>query len=334
MSSLLTAVILAAGKGTRMKSAKAKVLHEVFFRPMIHHVLDAVGRTDISRSILIVGHQQEKVIEITKKYPATPVTQKEQLGTGHAVLVSEQECEGASQVLILYGDTPLIQSDRLEAMIAQHMQTNATVTLMTTRLDTPFGYGRIIKDTHGSIQRIVEQKDASPEEQHITEINTGIYMVQKDFLFQALKQVGTDNRQREIYLTDIIALAVGAGLQVQEFFHPKAIDVLGVNSRVELAEAHRELQMRRNHELMVAGNTLLNPENITISPNVTLEGDSVIHAGVHITGNSVIARGCTIAPGAIIHDCRIGRGVTVGAHAVLTNCTIGNGEEIAPLTHK
>lgn len=334
MSQSITAVILAAGKGTRMKSSRAKVLHEVFFQPMVHHVLDAVNKTAVNKSVLIVGHQKEKVLEATKKYTLTPVVQEEQLGTGHAVLVAEKECEGADLVLILCGDTPLIKSESLEAMIAQHLGNHADITLMTTRLDNPFGYGRIIKDGEGNINRIVEQKDASPEEQQVQDINVGIYLVERQFLFDTLKQVGTDNSQGEVYLTDIIALGVDNCKLVQNFLHPVPIDVLGVNSRVELAQAQQVLQQRRNEDLMMAGNTLLSPESIVIAPSVSLGGDCLIDAGVHITGKSAIGKRSSIATGAVIDDCQIGDGARIGAHAVLEHCHVKKNEQVAPLTHR
>lgn len=334
MSSLLTAVILAAGKGTRMKSAKAKVLHRVFFRPMIHYVLDAVNNTSVNNTVLVIGHQKDQVRRSIEEYSLNLVVQEQQLGTGHAVQVAEAQCNAADHVLILYGDTPLIRSESLEEMIAQHQQNKAVISLMTTNLDDPFGYGRVIKNSDGNILRIVEQKDADAQEQKIETINTGIYLVQKDFLFDALKRVDTNNSQGEIYLTDIIALAVEAGHQVYEYAHPEAKDVLGVNSRIEQAEAHQELLLRRNHKLMLDGITMLSPESTVITPEVSLGGDCVIHAGVHIYGKSVIGSDCIIGPGVIMNNCRVGDGVKIGAHAVLEHCALNAGASVAPLTYR
>ena len=203
----ISAVILAAGKGTRMKSEKAKVLHELFFKPMLHHVLDTVAATDIQQTAVIVGHQRERVLaslqDAPTPYAFTPVVQEEQLGTGHAVLCAEAACGSSDLVMILCGDTPLIRPETLQAMIDRHKDSKGLLTLMTTELDDPFGYGRIITDTDGGVVAIVEQKDASAEQRAIQEINAGIYLVDAEFLFSSLRQVGTDNSQGEVYLTDI-----------------------------------------------------------------------------------------------------------------------------------
>ena len=249
MTQSIIAVILAAGKGTRMKSARAKVLHEVFFRPMIHHVAEAVLKTVITRCAVVVGHQSHKVLNSLAAYPIIPVVQEEQRGTGHAVLCAEAACGEAEHVMILCGDTPLIQAATLQAMISAHQQQQATLTLMTTLLDQPFGYGRILSDDQGKIQAIIEEKDASEEQRQIREINAGIYLVDRKFLFHALRQIGTNNSQGEVYLTDIVAIANREGLAVQEFVHLPALDILGVNSRVELAQAHAALQGRHNRGL-------------------------------------------------------------------------------------
>jgi bifunctional UDP-N-acetylglucosamine pyrophosphorylase/glucosamine-1-phosphate N-acetyltransferase len=172
----ITAVILAAGKGTRMKSDKAKVLHELFFKPMLHHVLDTVQQAGIDEVAIIVGHQKKQVLESLNGYTFSPVFQEEQLGTGHAVLCAEAACQNAELVMILCGDTPLIRPETLQEMINLHLDSGARLTLMTTLLDNPFGYGRIISDKNGRILKIVEQKDATLEQQAVSEINAGIYL--------------------------------------------------------------------------------------------------------------------------------------------------------------
>ncbi|WP_456387359.1 bifunctional UDP-N-acetylglucosamine diphosphorylase/glucosamine-1-phosphate N-acetyltransferase GlmU [Desulfolithobacter sp.] len=328
----ILAIILAAGKGTRMKSDRAKVLHEVFYRPMLHHVLDSVTTAGIQNIAVIVGHQREAVISSLSSYQVTPIVQEEQLGTGHAVLCGKKHCDRAELVMILCGDTPLIQPKTLRAMVDTHLQSDATVTLMTTRLDDPFGYGRIITDTDGTIVEIVEQKDATPEQRRITEINAGIYLADREFLFKALRQVGTDNSQGEVYLTDIIGICRHQGKKVQTFLHPLAIDVLGVNSRVELALAHRELQMRRNRELMLSGVTMYGPETISIAPGIEIGSDTVIQPGVQVTGRSEIGSGCILHAGVMIHDAILDDHAVIGAHSVLQNCRIEESEHIPPLT--
>ncbi len=334
MTPTITAVILAAGKGTRMKSNRAKVLHQVFFKPMVHHVLDAVAGSGVGHAALIIGHQKNAVLETLKGYDCVTVEQKEQLGTGHAVLCAEEMCSNSEHVLILNGDTPLIESHTLKAMIDQHLQSKAAITLTTTRLENPFGYGRIVQDAKGAVTAIVEQKDANSEQLQIKEINAGMYLVERAFLFEALKQVGTDNSQGEVYLTDIVSIAVNHGRAVERFVHSSPVDVLGVNSRVELAQAHAELQMRYNRTLMLAGVTMLGPENIVVSPGCSIGADCVLESGVSVTGGSQIGEGCILNRGAVINSCTLGGEVVVGANAVLENCSIDSHEHIPPLLHR
>ena len=332
----ISAIILAAGKGTRMKSDRAKVLHELFFKPMLHHVLDTVTAADIQQTAVIIGHQREQVLaslqNASPPYEFTPVVQEEQLGTGHAVLCAESACASSDLVMILCGDTPLIRPETLQAMIDRHQEGNAVLTLMTTVQDDPFGYGRIITDAEGGIRAIVEQKDATDEQRAIREINAGIYLVEREFLFSSLRQVGTDNSQGEVYLTDIVSIATQQGLRAEKFTHTPAIDVLGVNSRAELAQAHQELQLRHNRELMLNGVTMYGPEHILLSPDCRLGRDAVLHPGVHITGSSEIGCQVHIAPGAVLHNCQVGDRAVIGANAVLSNCIILEGERIPPLT--
>lgn len=327
----LTVLILAAGKGTRMKSVRAKVLHEVFHVPMIHHVLHAVLPLKPTRNIVIVGHQQDEVRKVLKDFPVEFVTQENQLGTGHAVLATERVLAGAEgAVMIVCGDTPLIRTGTLQEMRRQHLGRQATLTLMTTELDNPTNYGRILDDGKGGISRIVEEKDASPEQKTIREINAGIYCVDKTFLFQALHQVGTDNSQGEMYLTDIVALAVKAGHRVERFVTPAAQDVLGVNSRVELAAAHREIQQRRNIDLMLQGVSMHNPETVTVSAESTVGRDSLLMAGVQILGNSRVGESCRVEPGVILNDCKVGDNVRIGPYSCIEGCTIPAGTVIEP----
>ncbi len=334
----ISAVILAAGKGTRMKSDKAKVLHELFFKPMLHHVLDTVCATDVGHLAVIVGHQRERVLasltEAPVSYNFTPVLQEEQLGTGHAVLCAESACMSADLVMILCGDTPLIRPETLQAMIDQHLANKSVLSLMTTVLDNPFGYGRIISNPEGGVLEIVEQKDANAEQRAIQEVNAGIYLVDREFLFSSLQQVGTDNSQGEVYLTDIVSIAGEQGLQVEKFVHTPAIDVLGVNSRVELAQAHTELQLRHNREVMLSGVSMYGPASILIAPNCQIGQDTVLHTGVQMSGASLIGKEVEIASGAVLHNCQIGDKAIIGANSVLRGCTVQEDEQVAPLTSR
>lgn len=334
MNPCITAVVLAAGKGTRMKSSRAKVLHEVFFRPMILHVLTALNEAAISKCAIVVGHQRQEVLNVLDGFSCTPVIQEEQLGTGHAVLCAESICAAAELVMILCGDTPLIQAASLKAMIAIHQQKQAALTLMTTRLDQPFGYGRILSDNQGEVLGIVEEKDASEAQRNICEINAGIYLVNKKFLFSALRQVDTDNSQGEVYLTDIVAIANRQGLVVQKFMHPQAVDVLGVNSRVELAQAHATLQQRHNRSLMLAGVTLYSPETTLIAPDCSLGQDCVIEGNVRISGRSTLGKHCRISSGVVLDNCHLGDDVSIGANSCLAQCSLADSTQVAPLTFR
>lgn len=331
--STLSTIILAAGKGTRMKSAKAKVLHEVFFQPMIHLVLKTVEPLQTKQSIVVVGHQKEAVEMVLQGFDVTCAEQKEQNGTGHAVLCAEpfmSDLDG--DVMILYGDSPLLLTQHLAEMYQLHRRNDSVLTVMTTWFADPSNYGRIIIDNSGNVIEIVEEKDATEEQRAITEINVGIYCVEAKFLFEALKQVTTDNSQGEIYLTDIVAIAVKNGYTVRRYEHPDANHVLGVNSRAELAQAHMEIQARRNAELMASGITLLNPATTQIAPTVAIEPDSIVGPQVTITGTSLIASGCVIEAGVFMHNAVIGNNAHIGANSVLKNCSVRAGEEISALS--
>jgi bifunctional UDP-N-acetylglucosamine pyrophosphorylase/glucosamine-1-phosphate N-acetyltransferase len=319
----LSVIVLAAGKGTRMKSEKAKVLHEALFVPMIHHVLTAALVLEPARTVVIVGHQQNRVKEALAGFDVDFAVQREQLGTGHAVLVSAG-CfdDSPGDILILCGDTPLIKGSSLQEMLAEHRQDSRDLTLLTTMLDNPENYGRIICDERGHVRQIVEQKDANPEQLKIQEINGGIYCVDKQFLFSALEKVGTDNNQGEVYLTDIVSIGVDSGMRVGRYVARDPVEVLGVNSRLELAQAQIELQRRRNSALMAAGVTIYSPDTVRISGETIVENDTIIEPGVVISGKSLIGCGCTIRQGAILENCRIEGGVEIGPYSHLSNQTI------------
>ncbi|MEN8231885.1 MAG: sugar phosphate nucleotidyltransferase [Thermodesulfobacteriota bacterium] len=243
----ISGLVLAAGLGTRMKSSRAKVLHEVLSKPMILHVMDTIKALDLDRTYIIVGHQKEKVAELVRGYQAECIVQEKQLGTGHAVLCAEKELqEMGGTVLILSGDVPLIKAETLKAMLAEHAQNNSTLTLMTIELADPTNYGRIIRDEKDKILGIIEEKDATADQKKTREINAGIYCVEADFLFNALKKVGTDNKQGEMYLTDIVKIAIDTGLQVDTFSGAGSEEVLGINSRLELAKANEYLLHQEN----------------------------------------------------------------------------------------
>lgn len=330
----LSVIVLAAGKGTRMRSEQAKVLHEVLFKPMLHHVLDAVAPLSPKRSVVVVGHQEERVRESLRGYDVEIVTQREQLGTGHAVHMAEEAIpESDGVVLILCGDTPLITTSSLQEMYTKHVAERAQLTLMTTVLEEPKGYGRIISDSE-SISAIVEEKEASEVQKKITEVNAGIYLVNRSFLFEALATVTPENSQGEFYLTDIVEYGVATGRKIRKSVNSEPIQVLGVNSKVELGAAHRFLQRQRNMGLMRQGVTILNDETVTISLSAKIDIDTILSPNVTILGETIMGKSCTIESGAVIKDCKIGDFVHIGAHSVLSHCNIDDNIQIAPLTLK
>jgi bifunctional UDP-N-acetylglucosamine pyrophosphorylase/glucosamine-1-phosphate N-acetyltransferase len=324
-------LILAAGLGTRMKSSKAKVLHEVLFKPMLLHVLDTVKTLNLDHTYVIVGHQRAKVSALVSSYQASCITQEKQLGTGHAVLSAEKELGGTgSTVLILSGDVPLIKADSLRALLKSHAENLPSLTLMTTKLDDPTNYGRIVRDSQGRLLEIVEEKDATEAQKKIREINAGIYCAEDSFLFDALKKVGRDNKQGEIYLTDIVKIAIGMGRKVDIFSGPGGDELLGINSRSELAAANKYLQHHKNSQLMADGVSLIDPETIFIQQEVQIGRDTVIHANVQISGNSIIGSNCSIGPDVVLHECWIGDNASVGPFSNLTSCTVPNHGIVAP----
>ena len=308
----LYALILAAGKGTRMRSERAKVLHEIFFAPMIEHVLAAVAPLKPTATVAVVGHQREAVEELLAGRGVQFAVQQKQNGTAHAVLAAADLLVGRpGTTMILCGDTPLIRPRTLENLLSRHGRADAALTVLSARPANPFGYGRIVCDEQGRLLRIVEEKDASAAEKEIGEVNAGVYCVANDFLFQALERVGSDNRQNEMYLTDIVAIARQAGRTVQHWCCPDPDEMLGVNSRVELASAHTLLQQRRNRELMESGVTLLQPETILIAPEVEIGPDTVIAPQVQLSGATRIAAGCRIDSFVKLHDCILEEGAEI-----------------------
>jgi bifunctional UDP-N-acetylglucosamine pyrophosphorylase / glucosamine-1-phosphate N-acetyltransferase len=334
VDSALYLVILAAGKGTRMKSDKAKVLHEVFYAPMLHHVLDAASPLHPTKSIVIVGHQREAVRESLAAYRVDLAIQEEQLGTGHAVLCGEpaiDTMEGC--VMILCGDTPLIRPETLQAMIKSHREQKSTLTVMTTILDDPTHYGRIISSDEGTVLAIVEEKDTNSEQKKIREINAGIYCIDTQFLFTHLRNIGTDNSQGEVYLTDIVTQAVEKKLSVHKFINPAPGDVLGVNSRLELSQAHHELQLRRNRELMASGITMINPDTIQVAPESAIAKDVILHPGIEVRGISSISSGCELEAGVLLNNVTLGRNCHIGAYSCLADCEVSDNTSIDPHSH-
>ncbi len=329
----LTALVLAAGLGKRMRSRTVKLLHPLWGRPMIGWVFDALRGVAPDRVLVVLGHQAEQVQEALHAERFEAVIQQEQRGTGHAVMTARPLLEGAAgELLILNGDLPLLTGPTLAAFLERHRSAGAALSLLTTHLDDPTGYGRVLR-RDGAPHRIVEQRDASPDERQVTEINCGVYLVDVAVLLPLLDRLGTDNAQHEYYLTDIVSALAGAGQMVQGVVHADSREVLGVNDRRELAEAAAILGRRKRHALMAAGVTLLDPDHTYIDPRAQVGQDTVIYPNVWVEGASVIGEDCVIRPGAHLIEVRMGNGVTIKDGCVIQSSEIGNGAQVGPFAH-
>ncbi|NVN89052.1 MAG: bifunctional UDP-N-acetylglucosamine diphosphorylase/glucosamine-1-phosphate N-acetyltransferase GlmU [Desulfuromonadales bacterium] len=331
----IAAIVLAAGKGTRMKSGLVKVLHPIAGRPMIDWPLEAARAAGALPIVMIVGHQAD---EVRKRFEGQPdircALQAEQLGTGHAVACAAEALGGFSgTALILCGDTPLLRSATLSKLLAFHRSQAASVTVLTACMDNPHGYGRVVRDGEGRVLRIVEQKDATPEEQAVREINSGIYCMESDFLFANIGSLGNSNAQNEFYLTDLVAMAAEQGASCLAMAIDDCDEIMGVNDRAQLAEAARILRRRINRELMLSGVSLVDPDHSYIDQGVVIGPDTVIHPNCSITGRTIIGNGCLIESGVSISGCRMGDGCHIKAGSVLEDSELFNSVSVGPMAH-
>lgn len=315
------AIVLAAGAGTRMKSKKPKVVHEVLGKPLVSWVLDAAKGAGAERLVTVVGHMREQVIPLVEDHSQV-VVQAEQRGTAHAVLVCADALEGfEGSLVVLSGDCPLITSETVSALVRMREEHDAAVVVLTMQPENPFGYGRIIRDEAGQVARIVEQKDATPEEAAVTECNSGFYCFDAKALFDALGQVDSDNAQGEFYLTDVLEICRNAGRAVMALPAADAAECLGVNSRMQLAEASKVMQRRINARHMASGVTMIDPDLVWIGPDARIGQDVEILPGVMILGETTIGEDCVIGPNTRLTDTRVGNGCvvdeTVAVQAVL-----------------
>lgn len=326
------AVILAAGKGTRMKSKLYKVLHPVLGKPMVEHVVDQLDQIGVSRQIVIVGHGAEAVQD-TLGTRVEYAVQEEQLGTGHAVQMAEAELAGKSgATLVVCGDTPLLTAETLEALLAHHEAQQAKVTVLTAIADDATGYGRVVRGEDGNVTKVVEHKDASEAELAINEINTGTYVFDNELLFDALKQVGNNNAQGEYYLPDVISIAKEAGEVVAAHTAPTFDETIGVNDRVALSQAEAIMRKRTNERLMREGVTFMDPASTYISPDVVIGSDTVIYPGTVILGKTTIGSECVIGPNSDIRNSVIEDHAVV-RQSVVTDSRIGEAAEVGPFAH-
>lgn len=332
------AVILAAGQGTRMKSKLYKVLHPVCGKPMVQHVVDHIQSLDVNRIVTVVGHGAEKVQDQLGD-KSEYVLQAEQLGTAHAVQQAEAILGNEDgTTLVVCGDTPLIRPETMQALFEHHQAKNAKATILTAVAENPTGYGRILRGENGQVEQIVEQKDATAEQQLVTEINTGTYCFDNKALFETLKLVKNDNAQGEYYLPDVIELLQKQAEIVEAYVTEDFEETLGVNDRFALSQAEALMRARINERHMRNGVTIINPEATYISAEAVIGSDTVIQPGSMIEGNTVIGEDCLIGPNTQIIDSRIGNGTTIHSSvvresAIADDTAIGPFANIRPLSN-
>ncbi len=328
----MVAVILAAGKGTRMRSKLPKVLHKVGGRPMLQHVLDAAAAAGADAKIVVAGHGAE-LVEAMVGTQGQIVLQTEQLGTGHAVMQARELLSGfTGTVLILCGDTPLVDGAELQKLCAAHQASGAAATVLTTMLDDPAGYGRVIRGMDGAVEAIVEEKDADAGQKQICEVNTGIYCVESPLLFTALARLTCNNAQGEYYLTDVLAVLRAAGHKVGGVVTADSAMVMGVNSRRQLAEAEAALRRRILNRLMDSGVTIMDPASTFIDGSVKIGSDTIIYPYTWLEGDTEIGEDCEIGPSVRLTDVSVGSGVKLQfayAHA----CRVGDDVVAGPYVH-
>lgn len=332
MSNNRYAVILAAGKGTRMQSKLYKVLHKVCDRTMVELVLDSLNDLEMQEVITVVGHGAERVKEVLGDRTKF-VLQAEQLGTAHAVKVAKDELKDKDgTTIVMYGDTPLIRPETINSMLDHHENTNAKATVLTAIADDPFAYGRIIRDVNGKLVKIVEEKDATEQEKKIKEINSGIYCFDNKLLFEMLEKVKNDNKQGEYYLPDVLGLIREQKEIIETYLCEDFDETFGVNDRVALAYAENVMRNRINTKHMLAGVTLVDPTNTYIAPNAIIGRDTTIYPNVTIKSNTVIGEDCQIKPNSYLENVKIGNGVKV-LSSTISDSKIGDFTSVGPYAH-
>ncbi|MFC6287674.1 bifunctional UDP-N-acetylglucosamine diphosphorylase/glucosamine-1-phosphate N-acetyltransferase GlmU [Nocardioides sp. GCM10027113] len=334
----LTVVVLAAGGGTRMKSKTMKVLHPLCGRSMVGHVLHAVAELEPGHVVAVVGHQREQVgPHLQELMPdAVLAVQETQEGTGHAVRVAmealQQQGRVLGTVLVAYGDTPLLTGESLREFAHEHEAAQSAVTILSGRVEDPFGYGRVVRNAEGDVEAIVEEKDATAEQREINEINSGILAFDADFLADALGKISNDNAKGEYYLTDAVKIARDAGLAVGAFVLDDVRQTEGANDRAQLAELGRELNRRILHRWMKEGVTVVDPATTWVDADVVLARDVTILPGTQLLGATVVAEDAVVGPDTTLKDCEVGRGASVvRTHGELA--VIGDDATVGPFSY-
>ncbi len=325
----ISAVILAAGQGTRMRSKLPKVLHPLLGQPMAWHALETARQVTGSQPVMVIGHGAGAVRQALGPQAASYVVQEPQLGTGHAVMQAEPLLRDVSDlVLVTYADMPLVSPDTLRQLVAVHQMDPAVITMVTVIAADPRGFGRILRDASGQVQAIVEEAQATPEQLAIGELNASVYCFSAGWLWPALHRIPLSPKG-EYYLTDLVGLAVADRLPVQALVADDPAEMIGVNTRVHLAEAEALLRRRINQQWMLQGVTMINPEATYIEPGVSIGPDTLLWPGTYLRGSTTIGSGCELGPNTIIHDSQVGDACTILA-SVLEGATLEDHVEVGP----
>jgi bifunctional UDP-N-acetylglucosamine pyrophosphorylase/glucosamine-1-phosphate N-acetyltransferase len=331
----IATIILAAGRGTRMKSDLVKVLHPLLGIPMLSYPLElSLNGIKAEKTMVVVGHQADLIKERFKYLEIDFVLQQEQLGTGHAVLQAIPFLQSFSgTVLILCGDVPLVELETLHSFIDTYKKNGSTLSVLTAVVENPSGYGRILRNAEGWLERIVEEKDASEKERAIREINTGIFCVKAPFLMEGLREIGKENAQGEYYLTDLVEVAKKRGLRCSAHIVADPVEVMGINTRVDLAIANEVLRQKKLKDLMLSGVTVVDPKTTYVDRTVEVGKDSILYPNCHLQGKTRIGERCIIEPNSKISDSIISNDVTIRANSVITESKIEEGASIGPFAH-
>jgi bifunctional UDP-N-acetylglucosamine pyrophosphorylase / glucosamine-1-phosphate N-acetyltransferase len=326
----LAIVILAAGKGTRLKSSLAKVLHCAGGRSLLEHVLRTCAPLKARKTIVIVGHQGDQVTAVLEPFEAEAVLQHPQRGTGHALQVARRAVGNSKTFVVLPGDAPLVRTETLRSLIATHRDGNAAATLLSAVVADPSGYGRIVRKSETAVQAIVEEPQLTDDQRQLNEINSSIYCFTAEKLWPALTQVKPDNKHREIYLTDAIALLASRGETVLAQVAADPREALGCNTRADLAEVDGIFRERKRLELMNDGVTIQLPETVLIDPDVTVGEDTLLEPGVQLLGKTKIGARCTIRTGSVLADAFLGDGVEIRPHCLVEESRLHDGVIVGP----
>jgi bifunctional UDP-N-acetylglucosamine pyrophosphorylase/glucosamine-1-phosphate N-acetyltransferase len=331
----IATIILAAGKGTRMKSEVVKVLHPILGLPMLSYPIAlSLNGIRAEKTIVVVGYQADRIKERFKDFEVQFVLQEEQLGTGHAALQAIPFLKTfTGTALILCGDVPLVNADTLRTFIGAFGESQSTLSVLTTVVENPFGYGRILRSPEGWVEKIVEENDASEKERSVREINTGIYCVKAPFLIEGLGEIGKDNAQGEYYLTDLVEIAKKKSLRCSAHIVSDPVEVMGINTRVDLAMANEVLRLAKLKDLMLSGVTMVDPKTTYVDQTVEVGKDTILHPNCHLQGRTKIGERCIIEPNSKVSDSIVGNEVTIRSNSVITESKIEEGASIGPFSH-